>query len=255
MRAMILERPGQPLAAVDRARPDPGEGQVLLRVAACGVCRTDLHVLDGELTDPKLPLVLGHEIVGTVVDIGAGVERFEIGKRVGVPWLGWTCGVCASAASGRENLCDARGSPATRSMGAMPSTWWRTRGTASHSGGRRRRRRGAAALRRADRPSRAPRQAGDVETLGLYGFGAAAHIVAQIARAEGRRVFAFTRARRRGGAGVRPRGWERSGPVAPTRRRLRRSEPPSCSPRSGRSCPPRSAPWTRAAWSSAPAST
>src|SRR2546429_1846289 len=108
MRAMMLDVPRRPLRAVDISRPEPGPGQVLLAVAACGVCRTDLHVLDGELPNPTLPLILGHEIVGTVTATGGGpgVDRFGIGDRVGVPWLGWTCGVCCYCRSGRENLCD-----------------------------------------------------------------------------------------------------------------------------------------------------
>ena len=107
MRAMVLEAANQPLVLRERAVPEPGEGQVLVRVGACGVCRTDLHVCDGELTEPKLPLVPGHEVVGRVAALGAGVERFEAGQRVGVPWLGWTCGTCRFCRAGRENLCEA----------------------------------------------------------------------------------------------------------------------------------------------------
>src|SRR5436189_3883524 len=106
MRAMIFERPGAPLRAVEMRLPRPAPGQVLLRVRACAVCRTDLHVVDGELPEPKLPLIPGHEIVGTVVETGAEVDRFRIGDRVGVPWLGWTCGVCEYCRAGNENLCD-----------------------------------------------------------------------------------------------------------------------------------------------------
>src|SRR5579884_3886019 len=106
MRAMVLDAPRRPLRAAELPRPVPGPGQVLLAVRACGVCRTDLHVADGELPDPKLPLVLGHEIVGTVAELGAGVERFRPGDRVGVPWLGWSCGECGFCRAGRENLCD-----------------------------------------------------------------------------------------------------------------------------------------------------
>src|SRR5690242_24470 len=106
MRAMLLDQPGAPLREAAIARPVPGPGQVLLDVLACGVCRTDLHVADGELPDPKLPLVLGHEIVGRVAQLGEGARRFELGDRVGVPWLGWTDGVCSYCRSGRENLCD-----------------------------------------------------------------------------------------------------------------------------------------------------
>src|SRR5919201_150863 len=106
MRAMVLEAPGTPLRARELPAPAPGPGQLLLRVRTCAVCRTDLHVIDGELPDPKLPLVPGHEIIGTVVERGESVDRFAIGDRVGVPWLGWTCGVCEFCRSGRENLCD-----------------------------------------------------------------------------------------------------------------------------------------------------
>jgi len=194
MRAMVLERPGEPLRLTELPRPTPGPGQLLLQVHACAVCRTDLHVVDGELPSPALPLVPGHEIVGTVAARGDGAERFALGDRVGVPWLGWTCGVCRYCRSGRENLCD------------------RARFTGYQIDG------GYAEYTVADErfcfpipaayddASAAPllcagligyrslRAAGDAARIGLYGFGAAAHIVAQVARAEGRRVFAFTRA-------------------------------------------------------------
>ncbi len=184
MRAMVLDEPGRPLRAAELPDPEPGPGQVLLRVSACGVCRTDLHIVDGELPDPKLPLVLGHQIVGVTED----------GRRLGVPWLGWTDGECRYCLSGRENLCD------------------RARFTGYQLDG------GYAELAVADErycfpipegyPDlqaapllcagligyRALRMAGDAERLGLYGFGASAHIVAQVARHEGRRVFAFVRA-------------------------------------------------------------
>src|SRR5688572_13559627 len=106
MRAMLLGKIGDPLRQVEMARPPPGPGQILIRVLACAVCRTDLHIVDGELTRPKLPLIPGHEIVGEVVGVGERVERFKLGDRVGVPWLGWTCGECRFCLSGRENLCD-----------------------------------------------------------------------------------------------------------------------------------------------------
>lgn len=193
MRAMLLDQPGRSLREATLADPEPGPGQVLLRVAACGVCRTDLHVADGELADPKLPLVLGHEIVGHVVAAGSGASRFRLGDRVGVPWLGRTCGECRYCRSGRENLCD------------------RARFTGYQIDG------GYAELTVADErfcfPLPAPYHdaeaapllcagligyralvaAGDAERLGIYGFGAAAHIIAQVARHQGRRVFAFTR--------------------------------------------------------------
>jgi propanol-preferring alcohol dehydrogenase len=190
MRAMVLEAPGVPLRAADVPRPEPGPGEVLVEVAACGVCRTDLHVVDGELTEPKLPLVPGHQIVGRVV---AGGERFVEGERVGIPWLGWTDGDCRYCRSGRENLCDR----------ARFTGYQRDGGYAA----------AAAADERfcfpipGDYPDlqaapllcagligyRSLRMAGDAERLGLYGFGASAHIVCQVARHQGRRVFAFTR--------------------------------------------------------------
>jgi propanol-preferring alcohol dehydrogenase len=193
MEAMVLDHPRRLLRHARLPQPTPGTGDVLLRVRACGICRTDLHVAAGELADPKLPLILGHEIVGTVVETGSEVERFSPGDRVGVPWLGWTCGACRYCLSGRENLCD------------------RARFTGYHRDG------GYAGYAVADArfcfslPSsyqdvpaapllcagligyRSLRAAGEAERLGLYGFGAAAHLVAQIAKFEGRQVFAFTR--------------------------------------------------------------
>ena len=191
MRAMVLDRPGEPLRAAELPDPEPAAGQVLLEVAACGVCRTDLHVVDGELPEPKLPLVLGHQVVGRVV---AGGNRFSTGERVGVPWLGWTCGECRYCRSGRENLCD------------------RARFTGYDLDGGYAERAGADERYCVPIPDgygddeaapllcagligyRALRLAGDGERLGLYGFGASAHIVCQVARHQGRRVFAFTRA-------------------------------------------------------------
>lgn len=191
---MLLEHPHAPLREATLPQPVPGQGQILLDVLACGVCRTDLHVADGELPDPKVPLVLGHEIVGRVAGLGPGAERFKVGDRVGVPWLGWTCGVCVYCRSGRENLCD-----------RARFTGWQIDG-------------GYAEQTVADErycfplpPSyddihaapllcagligwRALVAAGPAERLGLYGFGAAAHLIAQVARYQGRRVFAFTRA-------------------------------------------------------------
>ncbi len=196
MKAMVLERPGAPLVPMELPDPQPGPGEVLIRVRACGVCRTDLHIVDGELSQPKLPLVPGHEIVGIVAGLGPGVARFRIGQRVGVPWLGWTCGECAQCRAGRENLCE------------------RARFTGYDIDG------GYAELARADArycfalpdPADGPgdeaiapwlcagligyrslRLAGDARRLGIYGFGAAAHLVAQVAVAQGREVYAFTR--------------------------------------------------------------
>ena len=193
MRAQILTEAGTPLAAADLPAPRPGAGEVLIRVAACAVCRTDLHVVDGELPDPKLPLVPGHEIVGRVVENGAGATRFSVGARVGVPWLGWTCGVCEYCRSGRENLCDrARftgyqidGGYAELTVAderycfAIPENYGDV---------------AAAPLMCAGLIGyRTLRLAGAGERLGIYGFGAAAHILAQVARHQGRRIFAFTR--------------------------------------------------------------
>jgi len=194
MLAMLLEKAGRPLVPAEVPRPEPGPRQVLLRVLACGVCRTDLHVADGELSRPKLPLVLGHEIVGEVVAAGAGASRFPAGGRVGVPWLGWTCGECRPCRTGRENLCerarftgyDLDGGYAEYALAderycfALPEALPAAE---------------AAPLLCAGLIGyRSLAAAGDgAGRLGLYGFGAAAHIVAQVARAQGRRVFAFTR--------------------------------------------------------------
>ncbi len=193
MRAMVLEQQRQPLRPAELPEPKPGSGQVQLEVRACGVCRTDLHILDGDLTEPKLPLVMGHQIVGVVREAGEGAERFAPGDRVGVPWLGWTCGGCRYCRSGRENLCD------------------RARFTGYDLDG------GYAEAAVADErfcfpipedyPDlqaapllcagligyRALRLVGEAERIGFYGFGAAAHILCQVAVHEGRRVFAFTR--------------------------------------------------------------
>ncbi|HSK48890.1 MAG TPA: zinc-dependent alcohol dehydrogenase family protein [Solirubrobacterales bacterium] len=190
---MVLERPREPLRARELPDPLPQPGQVLIAVAACGVCRTDLHIVDGELEKPKLPLVPGHQIVGTVAGAGEGAERFAPGDRVGVPWLGWTCGQCSYCRSDRENLCD------------------RARFTGYDVDG------GYAELALADErfcfpiPDgftdeqaapllcagligyRALRLVGEAERIGFYGFGASAHILCQVAVHQGRRVFAFTR--------------------------------------------------------------
>ena len=193
MHAMMLDAPRTPLVMRERPLPDLGSGEILVEVAACGVCRTDLHVVDGELEHPKLPIVPGHEIVGRVAALGAGVSGFSPGQRVGVPWLGATCGVCPYCRSNAENLCD----------GPVFTGYTRDGGYATH----------AAADARfcfplgeaGDDAEIAPwlcagligwrsyRMAGEGRTLGLYGFGAAAHILAQVASWQGRRVFAFTR--------------------------------------------------------------
>jgi propanol-preferring alcohol dehydrogenase len=190
---MVLDTPGMPLHEVEVEDPRPGKGQLLARVTACGVCRTDLHVVDGELPDPKLPLIPGHQVTSVVVEGGEGAGRFAPGERVGIPWLGWTCGECRYCRSGRENLCE------------------RARFTGYQLDG------GYAGLVLADEryciplPDgyrdleaapllcagligyRALRMTADSERLGLYGFGSSAHIVCQVARHQGRRVFALTR--------------------------------------------------------------
>ena len=191
MRAMVLERQREPLQLEELPDPEPGPGQILLEVAACGVCRTDLHIADGELTKPKLPLVMGHQIVARVLSSG---ERFEPGQRVGVPWLGWTDGTCRYCRSGRENLCDnARftgydidGGYAERTVADERFCFSLPDGFEDlHA---------APLLCAGLIGHRTMRLAGDAERLGIYGFGAAAHIVCQVAVHEGRRVFAFTRA-------------------------------------------------------------
>src|SRR5919201_5264909 len=186
----MLEQPRAPLLQRELPSPEPGPGQVRIAVRACGVCRTDLHVRDGELPRPKLPLVLGHQIVGVVLE---GGERFTSGSRIGIPWLGWTCGECRYCRSGRENLCDrARFTGYTLDGGYAEQAVADERFCFPIPDG-------------FDDLDAAPllcagligyrslRFCGDAARLGLYGFGSAAHIVAQVARWEGRRVFAVTR--------------------------------------------------------------
>ncbi len=193
MRAMILEKAGRPLRQAELPKPEPGPGQILIRVRACAVCRTDLHVVDGELTQPKLPLVPGHEIVGTVAGKGAGAERFEIGDRVGIPWLGWTCGECSYCLWGRENLCDqARFTGYTIDGGYAEYTIADQRFCFPIPDSYRDAE--AAPLLCAGLIGyRSLVKAGDGKRLGIYGFGAAAHIVAQVARYQNREIYAFTR--------------------------------------------------------------
>jgi propanol-preferring alcohol dehydrogenase len=192
MRAMVLEAQGRPLVAADLPDPEPGEGEILVKVAACGVCRTDLHVVDGDLADPALPLIPGHQIVGTVAAAGRHATRFGTGDRVGIPWLAWACGRCDYCREGRENLCD------------------RAVFTGYHRDG------GYAELARADErfclpvPDgysdsgaapllcagligyRALRMCGEAARIGLYGFGGSAHIICQVIAHQGRTAFAFT---------------------------------------------------------------
>jgi len=193
MKAMVLEKPGQPLTLVQRPDPQPGPGQVQVAISACGVCRTDLHVVDGDLTEPRLPIIPGHEIVGTISALGAGVDNFALGERIGIPWLGHTCGCCSYCASGAENLCDEPGFtgyqidggyadmtvadarfcfPLPGEQGDAESAPWLCAGLIGY---------------------RSLVMAGaDSRRLGIYGFGAAAHIVAQVARFQQREIYAFT---------------------------------------------------------------
>jgi alcohol dehydrogenase, propanol-preferring len=194
MRAMLFEGRGKPLRLEGQAdAATPGPGQVAIRIGACGVCRTDLHIVDGELDRPKLPLIPGHEIVGTVDQLGAGVGSLKPGDRVGVPWLGWTCGQCVYCRSGRENLCEAArftgyqidGGYAERAVADARFCFSIPAGYDDVA---------AAPLLCAGLIGyRALRLAGDAERLGLYGFGAAAHIAVQVARHRGQKVFAFTK--------------------------------------------------------------
>jgi propanol-preferring alcohol dehydrogenase len=193
MRAMVLERVGEPLRLEERAVPEPGPGQVLVRVKACGVCRTDLHVVDGELPEPKLPLVPGHEVVGTVAACGERVERFAEGVRVGIPWLGWTCGTCRFCAAGRENLCERAEFTGYTLDGGYADYALVDARYAFEIHGEYGDAEAAPLLCAGLIGYRSLKLAGEAERLGLYGFGAAAHIVAQLARYQGRKVFAFVR--------------------------------------------------------------
>lgn len=193
MRAMILDKPGRPLRLVEVPVPSPSERQVLVRVHACGVCRTDLHVVDGDLTEPRLPLIPGHQIVGTIEKTGVGVKPSAVGKRVGVPWLGSSCGSCRYCESGRENLCDNSRYTGYQIDGGfaefcvaderfcfpIPEGYPDLQ---------------AAPLLCAGLIGyRSLRMTGEAQRLGFYGFGAAAHILIQVARFQGREVYAFTR--------------------------------------------------------------
>jgi propanol-preferring alcohol dehydrogenase len=193
MRAMLFESVGRPLRAARVHAPAPGPGQVRVKVQACGICRTDLHVLDGELPHPKLPLIPGHQIVGIVDATGEGVSAPAVGEQVGVPWLGWTCGRCRYCLSGRENLCDQAkftgydlgGGFAEYAVADHRFAFPIPSGYSSAE---------AAPLLCAGLIGyRSLTMTGDAERLGIYGYGAAAHIVTQVARHQGRRVFAFTR--------------------------------------------------------------
>lgn len=190
---MLLDTAGQPLREADMPRPEPGPGEVLLRVAACGVCRTDLHVADGDLREPALPLVLGHEIVGRVEAAGEGTRRFRLGERVGVPWLGGTCGRCRYCRESRENLCDRPRFTGYQRDGGYAQYCVADEAFCFPLPADLADAEAAPLLCAGLIGYRSLRAAGDAERLGLYGFGAAAHIVVQVARYEGRRVSAFTR--------------------------------------------------------------
>ena len=193
MRAMILEKPRQPLQLREVAAPRLGAGQLLVRVATCAVCRTDLHVVDGELPDPKLPLIPGHQIVGRIQQIGEGVEGFSAGDRVGIPWLGWTDGECVYCRSNRENLCDrARFTGYTIDGGYAEFTVADAR-FCFHLPERYNDVEAAPLLCAGLLGYRSLRKAGDARRLGIYGFGNAAHLIGQIALYQGRELFVFTR--------------------------------------------------------------
>jgi propanol-preferring alcohol dehydrogenase len=193
MKAMVLEATKTRLRETSLPTPKLGEGQILVKVCACAVCRTDLQVADGEVPNPKLPLILGHEVVGRVAEVGKNAERFKLGTRVGIPWLGWTCGVCRYCRSGRENLCEkAKFNGYTLDGGyaeyvatderfcfAIPDSY-----SDVHA---------APLLCAGLIGYRSLVKAGNAERVGIYGFGAAAHIVCQIAKHQGRKIFAFTR--------------------------------------------------------------
>jgi propanol-preferring alcohol dehydrogenase len=192
MRAMVMDSAGRPLRRIALAVPTPGPDQVLIRVHACAVCRTDLHVIDGDLTEPKLPLIPGHEIVGTVAALGQGVDRLAVGDRVGVPWLGWTCGQCAFCRSGRENLCAQARFTGYQIDGGYGEFAVADQRYCFHIPPGYSDIEAAPLLCAGLIGYRSLRMAGEGRRLGLYGFGAAAHIIAQVARWQGREVHAFT---------------------------------------------------------------
>jgi propanol-preferring alcohol dehydrogenase len=193
MKAMILNAPGEVLQFTERPRPVPAADQILLEVRACGVCRTDLHVLDGELRQPRLPLILGHEIVGIVVEKGAKVQDFALGQRVGVPWLGRSCGHCRYCARGAENLCDAAEFTGYTLDGGYAEFALADQGYCFSLPEQYSDAEAAPLLCAGLIGYRALVAAGDGRRLGIYGFGAAAHIIAQVACWQGREVFAFTK--------------------------------------------------------------
>ena len=193
MRAMVLAAPGSPLVLQALPSPEPGPDHVLIQVRACGVCRTDLHIAEGELAEPKLPLILGHEIVGTVVGRGSNVERFSVGERVGVPWLGHTCGVCRYCERGAENLCDRARFTGYQIDGGYAEYALADQRFCFPLAGTYGDAEAAPLLCAGLIGYRSLRLTGEAERLGIYGFGAAAHIITQVACHQGRKVFAFTR--------------------------------------------------------------
>jgi alcohol dehydrogenase, propanol-preferring len=194
MRAMVLQKTGRPLELMEIPTPRPGPDQILIKIHACGVCRTDLHIVDGELSDPKTSLVPGHEIVGTVAQTGERVQSFRVGERVGVPWLGYTCGQCLFCTTGKENLCDRPGFTGYTINGGYAEYTVADKGYCFHLPDYYGNVAAAPLLCAGLIGYRSYRMAGqDMERLGIYGFGGAAHIISQIAIYQGKRVFAFTR--------------------------------------------------------------
>lgn len=193
MRAMVLEKPGQPLVLKEITAPNPAPGQVLIKVHACGVCRTDLHVVDGELTEPKLPLIPGHQIVGSIIKSGENVTGLKIGDRVGVPWLGGSCGKCNFCRTGRENLCDDAKYTGYQIDGGFAEMTVADENFVFPIPDSYPDLQAAPLLCAGLIGYRSYRFTGDAQKLGLYGFGAAAHIIAQVAIHDGKEIYAFTR--------------------------------------------------------------
>ncbi len=193
MKAMIFTKPGEPLRLATIPEPEPGPGEVKIRVNACGICRTDLHIIDGELSEPSLPLVLGHQIVGHIVGMGDNVEGFQTGDRVGVPWLGWSCGDCEYCAQDRENLCDRARYTGYQINGGMAEYCVADARFCFPISLQYPDLQAAPLLCAGLIGYRSHRMTGDAHRLAFYGFGAAAHILIQLARFQGREVYAFTR--------------------------------------------------------------
>ena len=190
---MVFEKVGAPLVLRDIPKPKPGRGQLLIRVSACGVCRTDLHIVDDELPDPKLPLILGHQIVGPIQEIGAGASGFTIGDRVGVPWLGWTDGECPYCRSNRENLCDHAKFTGYNIDGGYAEFTVADARYCFHLPSEYNDEQVAPLLCAGMLGYRSYRKTGDAKRLGIYGFGNAAHLIAQVALYEKKEIYAFTR--------------------------------------------------------------